>query len=63
VPPIHQHQGVAGRLAKAALDFARDRGLTIIPRCPYVIAYLKEHPEFDSLIEDGRTRPTGPVSE
>jgi predicted GNAT family acetyltransferase len=53
VPPTRQHHGVAALLAKTALDFARDRGLKVIPRCPYVVAYLKEHPEFHSLLDRG----------
>jgi len=63
VPPARQHHGVAALLAKTALDFAKDRGLTVVPRCPYVVAYLKEHPEFDSLLQDGRDHPTGAIQE
>jgi predicted GNAT family acetyltransferase len=55
VPPARQHHGAAALLAKAALDFARDRDLSVVPVCPYVIAYLKEHPEFHSLLEEDRS--------
>src|SRR3984893_17081379 len=43
VPPARQHHGVAALLAKTAMDFARAKNLTVVPVCPYVIAYLKEH--------------------
>jgi uncharacterized protein len=45
VPPAHRHQGIAALLAKEAIDFARAQGLTAVPVCPYVVAYLKEHPD------------------
>ena len=45
VPAAHEHHGLAGRLTKAALDFARERRLTIVPACPFVIEYLRNHPE------------------
>jgi len=51
VPPERQHHGLAGVLAKAALDFARDRKLKVFPRCPYVIAYLASHPELEPLVD------------
>ncbi len=45
--PAHlQGRGIAGRLVQAAFESARQRGLKIVPRCSYVAAYLKRHPEF-----------------
>jgi predicted GNAT family acetyltransferase len=55
VPPALQHHGVAGLLARTAFDFARARNLTVVPVCPYVIAYLQKHPELASLAERGRS--------
>jgi predicted GNAT family acetyltransferase len=51
VPPAHQHHGLAGLLAKAALDFAAARKLKVFPRCPYVLAYLAQHPELEPLVD------------
>jgi len=56
VPPSEQHHGVAAGLAKAAFDSARERGLVVVPVCPYVLAYLKVHPELDSLVGAGAAR-------
>ena len=42
--------GVGGRLVKAVLDEARDRGLRVVPRCPFVASYIKEHPEYQDLV-------------
>jgi uncharacterized protein len=54
VPPARQHHGVAARLARTALDFAKGQNLTVVPVCPYVIAYLKEHPELAPLVARGQ---------
>lgn len=53
VPPARRHHGVAALLAKTAIDFAKAQNLTVVPRCPYVIAYLKEHPELAPLVARG----------
>ena len=57
VPEEGRHRGIAGRLAKAALEYARDRRLRVVPRCPFVRAYLEDHPEERDLVdEDTATR-------
>ena len=43
-------RGIASRLVKGVLDEARRRGLKIVPRCPFVSAYLTKHPEFRDLV-------------
>ena len=55
VPPALRHHGVAALLARTALDFARARNLKVVPGCPYVIAYLRQHPELASLVERGQS--------
>lgn len=50
VPPALQGRGVAEQLARAALEFARDRGLAVVALCPYVAAYIKRHPEYSDLV-------------
>jgi predicted GNAT family acetyltransferase len=46
VPASEQGRGIASRLSQAALEFSRDSGLTVVPRCPFVAAYMRRHPEF-----------------
>ena len=46
VEPALQGQGLASHLTKAALDDARDRGLKISARCPFIVDYLETHPEY-----------------
>lgn len=43
-------QGVGSALVRGALDDVRRRGgLTVVPRCPFVRAYLEKHPEYADL--------------
>lgn len=38
-------QGIASRLVAEMVDFARDRGLMVVPLCPYVHAYFERRPD------------------
>ena len=51
VRPKFEGRGIGSRLAKFAVDDVRDRGLRIKPVCPFVRAYLKRHPEYDSIVD------------
>ncbi len=50
VPPALEGRGIAAQLVKAALDFAESHGLMVQPRCSYVLAYLRRHPERAALV-------------
>ena len=50
VAPALEGRGIAARLVQAALDHARDQGLKVQPRCSYVRAYMRRHPETQSLL-------------
>jgi uncharacterized protein len=43
-------RGIASQLVEGALEIARARGLTIVPRCPFVRAYVDKHPQFQDLV-------------
>lgn len=47
-----QGRGLAGRLARGALDSARERDLRVIPLCPYIVGYIRKHPEYVPLVDD-----------
>jgi predicted GNAT family acetyltransferase len=49
--------GLASTLIGAALDDVRERGMTIVPQCPFVQAYLRHHPEQTDLLAPGVTLP------
>ena len=46
-------QGVGSALAKAGLGHARSEGLRVLPTCPFVAAYMREHPEEKDLLMPG----------
>jgi uncharacterized protein len=43
-------RGMASQLVAGVLDEMRRRGLKIVPRCPFVSAYLAKHPEYRDLV-------------
>lgn len=53
VPPASAGRGVAAALVQAALDYAADNGLKVMPLCSYVRAYMRRHPETLSLLASG----------
>jgi uncharacterized protein len=44
-------RGIGSRLAAFALQDAVDRGKRILPRCPFIRAYVADHPEFDEHVD------------
>lgn len=47
-------QGLGGRLISFALDDARERGLAVLPFCPFANAYIQRHPEYIDLVPEDR---------
>jgi predicted GNAT family acetyltransferase len=50
VDPAHEGQGWGSRLVAGALDDARERGMTVRPVCPFVVAYIERHPRYRDLL-------------
>ncbi|HYL39511.1 MAG TPA: GNAT family N-acetyltransferase [Bryobacteraceae bacterium] len=50
VPKELEGHGIGGKLARAGLEFARAQGLVVVPLCPFVVEYIKRHPEFVELV-------------
>lgn len=51
VPRELESRGVGSALAKAALNFARENDLTVVPNCSFVRAYIQRHPEYKDLTQ------------
>lgn len=51
VPEIFRGKGIAGEMARAALDYATKKRLKIMLYCPFVSKYVREHPEYHSLVD------------
>ncbi len=50
VPPPLEGQGLAAKLARTALDFARAHHLRVVPLCPYVANFLRKQSEYHDLV-------------
>ena len=50
VPEDFEGKGIGTKLIEFALAAARDRGLQVIPICPFFAAYMKEHVEVQDLL-------------
>lgn len=50
VPEALGGRGIGSQLAKGALDQVRARGLKVVPRCPFIKAYIEKHPEYADLV-------------
>ena len=53
VPPALEDRGVDAILVAHVFDYIKSNNMRLIPVCPYVKAYLKEHPDFMSLVASG----------
>lgn len=51
VPESHGGQGLGTALIEAGLRAARERGLKVIPTCPFFRAYLKKHPDEQEIVD------------
>ena len=49
-PVAARGRGIASQLVKGVLEQARARGLKVVPRCPFVRAYLAKHPAYSDLV-------------
>ncbi len=50
VPERLEGRGIASQLARFVLEDAGARGLEVIPRCPFISAYIRRHPEYQPLV-------------
>jgi predicted GNAT family acetyltransferase/glutaredoxin len=46
-------RGFGSKLVEAALDDAARKDLDVVPLCPFVAYYVKQHPEYQRLLPDG----------
>jgi uncharacterized protein len=50
VDPTFEGGGIGSTLARAALDDIRERGLKALVICPFIIGWLRNHPEYQDLL-------------
>ena len=59
VPEAHEGQGLGTALIEFALASARERGLKVIPICPFFAAYIKKHEEVQDLLDPSYRKALG----
>ncbi len=52
VPEELEGQGLGKKLAIAALNYAVENSLKVVPLCPFVAGYIKRHPEYQDLVRE-----------
>jgi predicted GNAT family acetyltransferase len=50
VPQPLEGHGLAAKLSRFALDFARANHLRVVSLCPYVSSFIRKHPEYQDLV-------------
>jgi predicted GNAT family acetyltransferase len=53
VDPAFEGQGIGGQIASAVIEFVRDSGTKIVPRCPFILAYMRKHEETHDILAPG----------
>ncbi len=57
VPREYSGRGLAARIVRVGLDYAQEKGLAVLPFCPYVRAFIKRHEEYQPLVDPGFKDP------
>jgi hypothetical protein len=50
IDDAYEGQGLGSVLIRAALDTARERGLAVLPHCPFVMGFIQRHHEYLDLV-------------
>ena len=53
VDDAYAGRGLGSRLVSAAMAEMRERGVGVLPYCPFVRSYLQEHPELADVVPVG----------
>jgi len=49
-PPEYRGRGIASKILKHALEFAKEKNLKVRPICSYSIHFFIKHPEYRELL-------------
>jgi hypothetical protein len=50
VPPPFEGRGIAGKMAREALEYAKNEGLKVRSYCSYTTRYIERHPKYQDLL-------------
>ena len=54
VPPSLEGRGLAAKLTRVALEYARKEKLQVVPACSYTASFMAKHPEYNDLLPPPR---------
>ncbi|MBZ0296524.1 MAG: N-acetyltransferase [Anaerolineae bacterium] len=49
VPPEFEGLGIGNKMAHVALEYAQAEGYKVQAICPFIAAYIRRHPEYQSI--------------
>jgi hypothetical protein len=49
-PPAQRGRGIAEKLVRAGLEYARTGNYKVVPACSYVAVFIERHPEYRPLL-------------
>ncbi len=52
VPPALEGKGVATAIIEKTLSYLEKNHYRLIPLCPFVVAYIKRHPEWKMILAE-----------
>ena len=51
VPIELEGHGIGGKLVEAAVDYAAEHGLAVVPSCPFATSWLDRHPDVAARVQ------------
>ena len=54
VPASLEGRGLAAKLTRVALEYARKEKLQVVPACSYTASFMAKHPEYNDLLPPPR---------
>jgi predicted GNAT family acetyltransferase len=53
--PVHlEGRGIGSRLVRGTLEVLRARNMKVVPRCPFIAAFIRKNSEFRDMLAQPR---------
>jgi len=54
VPTPLEGKGVGSALVEKTLEYIAKRNMRVVPLCPFVVSYIKKHPEWLRIVKTSK---------